>query len=77
MTLDDLKHIIIDLPAEVTGVVLNPFGKALVLRRPQLMEIDRDMEGMTLKRTDHPSPQILSPLKSYPSGIVEALRSFF
>ena len=77
MTLDDLKHIIIDLPAEVTGVVLNPFGKALVLRRPQLMEIDREMEGMTLKRTDHPSPQILSPLKSYPSGIVEALRSFF
>ena len=43
MTLDDLKHIIIDLPAAVSGVVLNPFGKALVLRRPQLMEIDRDM----------------------------------
>ena len=77
MTLDDLKHIIIDLPAEVSGVVLNPFGKALVLRRPQLMEIDREMEGMTLKCTDHPSPQILSPLKSYPSGIVESLRSFF
>ena len=77
MALDDLKHIIIDLPAEVSGVVLNPFGKALVLRRPQLMEIDREMEGMTLKRTDHPSPQILAPLKSYPPGIVEALRSFF
>ena len=41
--LHDLKHIIIDLPAEVTGVVLNPFGKALVLRRPQLMEIDGGM----------------------------------
>ena len=77
MILDDLKHIIIDLPTEVSGVVLNPFGKALVLRRPQLMEIDREMEGMTLKRTDHPSPQILAPLKSYPPGIVEALRSCF
>lgn len=43
MTLDDLKHIIIDLLAEVTGVVLNPFGKALVLHRLQLMEIDREM----------------------------------
>lgn len=77
MTLDDLKHILIDLPAEVTGVVLNPFGTALVLRRSQLLEIDREMEGMTLQRTDHPVPQILAPLKSYPAGIVEALRCFF
>ncbi|MGN0734090.1 MAG: enhanced serine sensitivity protein SseB C-terminal domain-containing protein, partial [Emergencia sp.] len=77
MVLDDLKHIIIDLPAEVTGVVLNPFGKFLILRRAQLAEIDKEIEGMTLQRTDHPLPQILSPLKSYPIGIVEALGHFF
>ena len=77
MTLDDLKHIIIDLPAEVSGVVLNPFGKALVLRRPQLAEIDRtqmvfrlfnkdDVNIFTRARTDRRQP-INSVPQSKPS----------
>ena len=76
-TVDELKHILIDLPETVKGIVINPFGNSFVLERANLAKIDKETEGMILQRVDHPEKQILSPLKSHPAGLTTALRKLF
>lgn len=75
MKLDMLKHILIDQPETIHGIVLDPFGSALVFHRPQLEEIDWTADTMTLRRTDYDRPQILSPLRSWPRGLEAALKA--
>ncbi|ACV61348.1 hypothetical protein Dtox_0405 [Desulfofarcimen acetoxidans DSM 771] len=73
LPLDALKHIVIDNPAQLAGVVINPFGKALLLRHPQLAEIDSGTEGMTLARTDHQGKLDIRATTDFPVGLPKAL----
>ena len=77
LSLDTLKHIVVDNPAELAGVVINPFGKALFLRHPQLAEIDSGTEGMTLARTDHSGRLEIRGTQDYPKGLTKALAQLF
>lgn len=74
---DVLKHIVIDQPKSIAGIALDPFGKALLLRRPQLQEIDSALEGMTLQRNDYQTAPILSQLCDLPVGLPRALSALF
>jgi hypothetical protein len=74
---ETLKHIVIDDPQHLSGIVIDPFGKALLLRHAQLAEIDAWTEGMTLKRTDHKGKFRLSITTDYPIGLQKALESLF
>lgn len=71
--LDGLKHIVVEHPVQLAGVVINPFGKALFLRHPQLSEIDSFAEGMTIARTDHKRKLELRATRNYPVGLPGAL----
>jgi hypothetical protein len=77
MLLDALKHIVIDNPTQLTGVVINPFGQALFLRQPQLAEMDSLTEGMTLARTDHKGKLEMKATTDYPVGLPRALSALF
>ena len=76
LNIDTMKHILIDVP-ELNGIAFNPFGKTLLLGREQLMEIDRETEGLSLRRSEGEEHRHLSPLKKYPEGIKEALYNLF
>ena len=69
LKLDDLKYMVIDQPKALSGIVINPFGKALPLRHAQLEEMDRATEPMTVKRTDYEKPQIYSVIRSVSPGL--------
>ncbi len=73
MSFDALKHLAIDNPTRISGIAINPFGKALLLRHPQLSEIDSATEGMTLKRTDYQGKLQIKPTADYPIGLPKAL----
>jgi hypothetical protein len=77
MLLDALKHIVIDNPTQLTGVVINPFGQALFLRQPQFAEMDSLTEGMTLARTDHKGKLEMKATTDYPVGLPKALSAMF
>jgi len=76
LSFEALKNTVIDQPP-LTGIALDPFGKVLLLRRPQLAEIDSATEGMTLKRTDYDKPQLLDICRDYPAGLPAALSHLF
>lgn len=71
LSLEQLHHIVIDLP-KIDGIIINPFGKALPLKRPQLDEIKAEMRGMTVRRIDHSVPYKIEPMAIYPKGLAEA-----
>lgn len=71
LSLEQLHHIVIDLP-NIEGIVINPFGKALTLKRPQLDEIKAEMRGMTVRRIDHAKPQKIEPMAVYTKGLADA-----
>ena len=77
MLYDTLKHIAIDNPKQISGIVINPFGKALFLRHPQLAEIDAGTEGMTLKRVEHQGKLQLKDTTDYSFGLKTALEHLF
>lgn len=74
---ETLKHIVIDNPEHLSGIVINPFGKALFLRHQQLAEIDAWTEGMSVKRTDHRGRLHLKATADYPVGLPKALADLF
>ncbi len=77
LPLDALKHIAIDNPEKLAGIVINPFGKTLFLRHPQLKEIDSFSEGMTLARMDHKGRLEIRATADYPTGLPKALAQLF
>lgn len=76
LNMDTMKHILIDVP-ELDGIAFNPFGKTLLLGREQLAEIDRETEGLSLRRSEGDEHRHLSPVKQYPDGLKQALYNLF
>ena len=74
---DVLKHIVIDQPKSIAGIALDPFGKTLQLRHPQLREIDSALEGMTLQRNEYQKAPMLSQPRNLPVGLPRALSALF
>jgi hypothetical protein len=54
-----LHHIVVDDP-RLSGVVINPFGSALMLSRDHLTAMENAALGMTHERVEHPGKLILA-----------------
>ncbi|MDR1206665.1 MAG: enhanced serine sensitivity protein SseB C-terminal domain-containing protein [Peptococcaceae bacterium] len=54
-----LHHIVVDDP-RLSGVVINPFGSALILKRDHLTAMENAAIGMTHERVEHPGKLILA-----------------
>jgi hypothetical protein len=77
LSFDDLKHIVLEDPQNLSGIVLNPFGKMLLLRKPEIAQIDATTEGLSVRRADHPAGlQLFRPAK-YPPGLENGMNDFF
>lgn len=74
---EDIKHKVIDDPQKLSGVVINPFGKMLLLRLELIRQIDAKTEGMSIERVEHSKKLCLyQPKKDFP-GLAEEMKSFF
>jgi hypothetical protein len=61
---DMLHHIVVD-DAKLRGVVINPFGKSLVLRRDDLTATENLVTGMTHERADHHTGRMIIAAAKY------------
>lgn len=74
---DDLKHTLLAGPQNLAGIVINPFGKAMVLRPSQIEQIDRVAQGMSVRRVWHEKGLRLLHPGSLPSGLEEGTKVFW
>lgn len=75
---DDLKHIMLEDSRDIKGIVINPFGKAILLENNHIDRIESITSGMSLKKTAGINKGIfLYPPKSVPKGLKEGLEMFF
>lgn len=74
---DDLKHTMLTDPQNLTGIVINPFGKAMMLRPSQIEQIDRATLGMSVRRVWHEKGLRLLHPESLPPGLAEGMRDFW
>ncbi len=74
---DDLKHAMLEHPQKLAGIAVNPFGKALLLRKSQIAQIDTATQGMSVQRVDHEKGLRLSRPKNFPPGLTGGLEAFF
>ena len=72
VTFDMLNHIVVD-DRRLSGIVLNPFGKQIVLRREQLSEIQSATRNMTVNRVDHTGSLIFEAARNCPPNLDKAL----
>ncbi len=73
---DDLKHKVIDDPQKLSGIVINPFGKMLLLRLELIRQIDVKTEGMSFKRVEHGRNLRLYRPKQVSPGLAEEMKKF-
>ena len=48
-----LRNILIELPEEISGIVIEPFTENIILNRKALAEYDSATQGMTVEKHDH------------------------
>ena len=72
ITFDMLNHIVVD-DGRLSGIVINPFGKQIVLLREQLSEIQSTARNMTVNRVDHTSSLIFEAARNCPPNLEKAL----
>lgn len=72
-----LRNIFIDLPDDICGIVIEPFGRNILMNRQAMAEYDSETKGMTVARHDHEGKTVLCPAKNLPKGLREAVVEFF
>ncbi len=71
-----LRHIFVDLPKEICGLVIEPFDKNIIVNREGLSEYDSETQGMTVARHDHKGRTSLVTPRNLPKGLAEAVSEF-
>ncbi len=72
-----LRHVLLELPREVCGIVIEPFGENMLLDRKKLMEFDASTQGMSVNVHSHEDGLTLMAAGQLPSGLKRALQNFF
>ena len=70
-----LRNILIELPDEISGIVIEPFRDNIILNREALGEYDSATQGMTVKKVAHDKVTYM-PVNGTPAGLAEALAEF-
>lgn len=74
---DDLKHTMLEHRRDLAGIAVNPFGRALLLRQSQIVQIDVTTRGMAMQKVRHDRKLGLWGPKSLPPRLVGGLKDFF
>jgi len=75
---DDLKHVMLEDGRDIKGIVINPFGKAILLDNAQIERIETVTSGMSLKKTQGMRGAIRLYYPEYvPDGLESGLKFFF
>lgn len=67
-----LKHFVID-DLKLDGLVINPFGRPMILNRERIEEIDSATTGMSFNRLKNPGRLTIDKLSDYSEGLVQAI----
>lgn len=73
---DLLKHLVIDDPERLQGVVISPFAHNIILDQVLMTAIDAAVEGMTVQKTSTQGKLLLQKPVHIPDGLQEALQRF-
>ena len=71
-----LRNILIELPEEISGIVLEPFGENIPLDRKALADYDSAVHGMTVAKHDHSLRTIYRKADRLPDGLTAAVGRF-
>ena len=70
LSFETLHHIVVD-DLNLSGIVINPFGASLILRRGKLAAMESAATGMTHKRVTHTGKMLFETAK-YPPALARA-----
>lgn len=71
-----LRNILIELPREIDGIVIEPFGENIMLDRKALSEYDSLTQGMTVEKHNHLQNTTYYKSGKLPNGLAEAISRF-
>lgn len=71
-----LRNILIELPEEISGIVIEPFAENIVLDRSALAEYDSAVQGMTVEKHNHMKNTAYRKAENLPKGLADGLRRF-
>ena len=72
-----LRNAFVDMPEEISGIVIEPFSENIALDRKGLFDYDAAVQGMTVKRNEHRGEVEFLVPDRMPKGLKAALRDFF
>lgn len=72
-----LRNMMIEMPEEICGIVIEPFGENILLGRESLMAYDSAVQGMTVAQNRHQGGVRLQPARNLPRGLTDALQNLF
>lgn len=71
-----LRNILIELPEEISGIVIEPFNENTILNRKALAEYDSATQGMTVEKHDHLQNTTYRKVDILPSGLTVTAGGF-
>ena len=72
-----LRYSLLELPEQICGIVLEPFGENILFDRAALESFDKVTAGMDVRRHAHSQDLILEIPAQLPAGLTSALQIFF
>lgn len=72
-----LRHILLELPEQICGIVLEPFQENILFDRTALNSFDKAITGMDVRRHVHSEDLILEIPAHLPEGLINTLQGFF
>ncbi len=72
-----LRHTLIDLPRQICGVVIEPFGENILMDRNLLKDFDLQTKGMSAVRQEHGGRIALMIPERLPDGLKTEVERFF
>ena len=70
-----LRNIFIELPKEISGIVIEPFTENIILDRCALAAYDSATQGMTVQKREHSRNTTYRKVDILPSGLKNTLES--
>ena len=72
-----LKGIVIDDAEHLSGIVIDPLGRRIILSQESIEKIDKMSQGMSVRRTAHRGTVRIWQPRAYPEGMQEAAEAYF
>jgi len=74
---DELKTFVLDNPQRLSGIAIDPYGSSLMLKQEHIKQIDAELEGMSVYKSEYNNLCHLSSPQKVPAGLEDELNAFF